>query len=463
MDNLDAQQLVAVKQPIEDNVFVLAGAGSGKTLTLTMRICELLASGVPEKDIIALTFTKDAAYNMKNRVQAAVQSYEKTDKHNVKDIFIGTFHGYCLSLVSHVSVIDDVQSLSIVEMIINKCGYSVVDASDALRAITLAKDHCLMPDSEGLRDYFFTLETNVPYKAFVEIYKHYQQWLVDNKTADFAELQYMALCALKDNPPKNKWVLVDEFQDINHIQYEFIKAVAKCVFGVGDDDQSIYSFRGCTPKYIHTFMKDYNIENPIILSTNYRSFPTIVALANKAVEHNKDRIHKDMRPIKTGGTGTYLYKSLSVSDECLFVAKQVQRLKKLGAEYKDIAVLARTSYGCKEIEATFASLGIPGAYYKAEDEHTFMANTVTLMTVHGAKGLEFEHVFMVGCDDGSYPFYKTPDRNECARIFFVGLTRAKQTLFVSYPQKRTYSTFTRKCKITPFLTGLESHFSIFKQ
>ena len=373
LKNLNDEQIEAVKHN-EGPCLVLAGAGSGKTKVLTNRIAYLIENGVRDYNILAITFTNKAAKEMRDRVYNLVGDVAS---------FIGTFHslglriirencGY-LNLPSNFSIIDSDDVLTVIKKILKDMNLDIKQYSPSYirNRISFIKNQML---SEMELDKFFNTPID---KIVVDVYYKYNERLIASAAVDFDDLLLMPVRLFEHNKEilehyqeRYKYILIDEYQDTNPVQYKLSKLLAskyKNIFVVGDMNQSIYAFRQADYHNIVNFEKDYANAKTIKLEHNYRSTNNILNAANDVISHNKER--KDLRLYSDKGDGpkiTYL-RSYDEKHEISLVIDEINNLYLDGYEPKDVAILYRTNAQSRAIEEVFASKGIPykiyGSYY----------------------------------------------------------------------------------------------------
>ena len=373
LKNLNDEQIEAVKHN-EGPCLVLAGAGSGKTKVLTNRIAYLIENGVRDYNILAITFTNKAAKEMRDRVYNLVGDVAS---------FIGTFHslglriirencGY-LNLPSNFSIIDSDDVLTVIKKILKDMNLDTKQYSPSYirNRISFIKNQML---SEMELDKFFNTPID---KIVVDVYYKYNERLIASAAVDFDDLLLMPVRLFEHNKEilehyqeRYKYILIDEYQDTNPVQYKLSKLLAskyKNIFVVGDMNQSIYAFRQADYHNIVNFEKDYANAKTIKLEHNYRSTNNILNAANDVISHNKER--KDLKLYSDKGDGpkiTYL-RSYDEKHEISLVIDEINKLYLDGYEPKDVAILYRTNAQSRAIEEVFASKGIPykiyGSYY----------------------------------------------------------------------------------------------------
>jgi len=368
VQNMNDNQLKAILKT-DGAVMVIAGAGSGKTRVLTNRIAYLIAEkNVLESNILAITFTNKAAKEMKERIYALVG---ETSKY----IWINTFHSMCVRILrQHIellgynknfTILDTSEQKSIIKTIVKNLNLSEdsYQPANILKIISNAKNS--MTTVKAMRE-----QSRFGYmKNVAEIYAHYQRYLKKNSVLDFDDLMLKTIILFKKFPEvlaiyqnKFEYIHVDEYQDTNVIQYRLIKMLSeihKNVCVVGDDDQSIYSWRGACSDNIINFEKDYKDVELIFLDQNYRSNSTILDAANAVIKNNTDRKEKALWSENKGGGKISVYAASNDKDETDDIAKKILELKKEGISYKDIAILYRANYLSRQMENSCLSFGIP--------------------------------------------------------------------------------------------------------
>ena len=365
LQGLNKQQIEAVKH-MDGPCLVMAGAGSGKTKVLTTRIANLIKNGVDSKNILAITFTNKAAKEMRDRVYNLIgDTYS----------FIGTFHSLgvriirehydLLGLNRNFTIIDADDSLTIIKKILKNNNIDPKKFSPyAIRnKISFIKNEML---SQRELDTLFNTEFD---KMCVNIYNTYNRILEESSSVDFDDLLVLPVKLLEENDnildyyqDKYQYILVDEYQDTNPVQYRFTKLLAsqyRNLFVVGDMNQSIYAFRQADYKNIMNFEKDYPECVSIKLEENYRSTNNILNAANSVIKNNKNR--KDLKLWSSNGDGDkvkYL-RCYDERDEAHKIAERIKELNKDGKDLSDIAILYRTNGQSRVIEEEMITNSIP--------------------------------------------------------------------------------------------------------
>ena len=368
VQNMNENQLKAILKT-QGAVMVIAGAGSGKTRVLTNRIAYLIAEkNVLESNILAITFTNKAAKEMKERIYNLVGDTSKY-------IWINTFHSMCVRILrQHIdllgynknfTILDTSEQKTIIKNIVKELNLSEdsYQPNNILKIISNSKNSMISVNEMKAQARFGFM------KNVAEIYEYYQKYLKKNSVLDFDDLmlktivlfeKHSEVLALYQN--KFEYIHVDEYQDTNVIQYKLIKMLSevhKNICVVGDDDQSIYSWRGACSDNIINFEKDYENVEIIFLDQNYRSNSTILDAANAVIKNNTDRKDKALWSENKGGDKITVYSAANDKDETDDIAKKILDLKAQGIDYKDIAILYRANYLSRSMENSCMAFGIP--------------------------------------------------------------------------------------------------------
>ncbi len=368
--NLNDAQIEATFH-VNGPLLILAGAGSGKTRVLTERIANLIArENVPPYQILAVTFTNKAAKEMKERIS------KRIGEEDTKNIWIGTFHSICsrilrvdLSLLGRKSnfvIYDNADQTKILTECIKKANLDkeTYQPNKIISIISKAK-------SSGLTAEEF-LQKKVTYseQKIGELYMMYDETLKKNNALDFDDMLSYVVKILKENPDrlayyqkKFRYILVDEYQDTNFIQYDLIKMLSDghqnlCV--VGDVDQSIYSFRNADFRIILNFQKDYPNAKIIKLEKNYRSTQNILSVSNEIISENRDRFDKKITTDNEKGENVFLYELSNEKKEVIFIMGEIENLTyNKGFKYSDLTILYRTNAQSRVFEEYFIQNNIP--------------------------------------------------------------------------------------------------------
>ena len=379
LDELNQPQKEAVGH-LNGPLMIVAGAGSGKTKVLTTRIAHLMANGVDSFNILALTFTNKAAAEMKERVEKILGNTE------ARNLYIGTFHSVFARILraeankigypSNFTIYDTDDAKSVVKTVIKE-----LDLDDkhykpnvVYNRISSAKND-LISSAEYINDWAIQQEdarANRPQLG--AIYDAYAKRCFKNGAMDFDDLLFKMYLLLKNNPEslskyqrKFKYVMIDEYQDTNKAQYEIVKllgAMHENICVVGDDAQSIYSFRGATIENILQFQKDYDEVKVVKLEQNYRSTKSILSVANEIISNNKNQIEKNLFTDNEQGEKIKLVRTMTDNDEGKNVADTIQE-QKLRNHYfnKDFAILYRTNAQSRSFEEALRRMGIAYRIY----------------------------------------------------------------------------------------------------
>jgi DNA helicase II / ATP-dependent DNA helicase PcrA len=365
---------------INGPLMIIAGAGSGKTKVLTTRIAHLLSTGVDAFNILALTFTNKAAREMKERIERILGTNE------ARNLYIGTFHSVFARILRaeapklgyphHFTIYDTDDAKSVVKTVVNELGLDDKHYKPNIvyNRISQAKNGLITP-AEYATDYSIQQEdTRSNRPAIAQVYEAYAKRCFKNGSMDFDDLLLKFYELLKHFPEslhkyqhKFKYILIDEFQDTNPAQYEIIKllgAVYENVCVVGDDAQSIYSFRGATIENILQFQKDYDDVKVVKLEQNYRSTQSIISAANEVIKRNKGQIPKNLWTENIQGEKIRLVRTMTDNDEGKFVADTVQE-QKLRNHFnnRDFAILYRTNSQSRAFEESLRRMAIPYTIY----------------------------------------------------------------------------------------------------
>ena len=373
--SLNKEQRKAVEK-IGGPVLVFAGAGSGKTRVLTSKIAYLIESiGLPPNKILAVTFTNKAAQEMKSRVFDLVKS-------DITGISIGTFHSigamilrkeiHLINYENNFTIYDAQDSKGLIKNTIKELEFDLkmYDPRSVQIRISNAKNTMQMPeDILGILD-----DTNINQKKFVEIYKMYQKKLKENNALDFDDLLLLPLKIFNEFPDrllfyqnKFQYVLVDEYQDTNKPQFELIFLLTKDrqdIFVVGDDDQSIYGWRGADISNILDFNKSFKNASIIKLEQNYRSTKNILDAAWSVVSRNINRSEKKLWTDNEIGKKIIILEGYNEKDESIKIFNNILEIKKkMKASYNDFVILYRTNAQSRPIENTFMINGMQNNYH----------------------------------------------------------------------------------------------------
>jgi DNA helicase-2/ATP-dependent DNA helicase PcrA len=391
ISGLNPEQRAAVELPAR-SALILAGAGSGKTRVLTTRIAYLISTGaVSPHGILAVTFTNKAAKEMVTRLSAMLPI-------NTRGMWIGTFHGLCNRMLrAHYREANLPQT------------FQILDSGDQLSAIKRLMKAMNVDDEkyppremqnfisgskeQGLRAH--EVEAYDPYtRRKVEVFAEYDAQCQREGVVDFSELLLRCYELLSRNQQlrehyqeRFKHILVDEFQDTNPLQYRWLKLLAGCnpspqsspasgrgnererksstsaLFAVGDDDQSIYAFRGANVGNMQELLRDFHVENVIKLEQNYRSHANILDAANALIANNRNRLGKNLWTAESGGEQIRVYEAATDVDEARFIVEEIQQLNREGVKLTEMALLYRSNAQSRVLEHALVSAGLSYRVY----------------------------------------------------------------------------------------------------
>ncbi|CAM3871481.1 UvrD-helicase domain-containing protein [Paracidovorax anthurii] len=379
LQNLNDEQLAAVTLPA-GHALILAGAGSGKTRVLTTRIAWLLQNGYATPGgILAVTFTNKAAKEMTARLSTMLPV-------NVRGMWIGTFHGLCNRLLrahhkaaglpATFQILDTQDQLSAVKRLCKQFNIDEERFPPKQMAyfISGCKEEGLRPGDVEVRD--------ADGRKKVELYQLYEEQCQREGVVDFGELMLRSYELLRDNDPirahyqrRFQHILVDEFQDTNKLQYAWLKQLAGDVEGgrlatqgsvlaVGDDDQSIYAFRGARVGNMQDFVREFEVRHQIKLEQNYRSYSNILDSANALISHNSRRLGKNLRTTQGPGEPVRVYEAATDLAEAQWMVDEIRQLARSdGFERREIAVLYRSNAQSRVIESALFNAAVPYRVY----------------------------------------------------------------------------------------------------
>jgi len=376
---LNEQQREAVLH-VNGPLMIVAGAGSGKTKVLTTRIAHLMALGIDAFNILALTFTNKAAAEMKERIEKILGNNE------ARNLYIGTFHSVFARILraeanrigypNNFTIYDTDDSRSVLKTVINELNLDDKHYKPNVvgNRISSAKNALVGPGEYALDHYIQQEDMRANRPAIAQIYAAYSARCFKNGAMDFDDLLLKMYELLKTNNDalhkyqhKFKYIMIDEYQDTNTVQYQITKllaAVHENICVVGDDAQSIYSFRGATIENILQFQKDYDDVKVVKLEQNYRSTSNILNVANEVIKNNKGQIPKNLWTENSSGEKIKLVRTMTDNDEGKFVSDTIQE-QKLRNHYfnRDFAILYRTNAQSRAFEESLRRMGIPYRIY----------------------------------------------------------------------------------------------------
>ncbi|MDY6418488.1 MAG: UvrD-helicase domain-containing protein, partial [Bacteroidales bacterium] len=378
LEELNEEQKRAVCQ-VDGPVLIVAGAGSGKTRVLTSRVAYILALQADAR-ILALTFTKKAAGEMKERIAAMVGDG------NVRRVVMGTFHAvfvrflreYAESLgyPTNFTIYDTSDSQSAVKACVKEMGLDdkIYKPREVLSRISMAKNNLITYTAYQAAQELQAQDYHAKRPRLGEVYQRYQEKLKQSGVMDFDDILLNMNYLLRDNPAALEAIsgrfthlMVDEYQDTNQAQYLILKKLAQrhhniCV--VGDDSQSIYAFRGARIENILSFKKDYPECKLFRLERNYRSTQVIVDAANSLIAHNEGRIPKECYAVGEDGEPIRLLKAYTETEEAVMIVSEIlERMRTARAQYQDFAILYRTNAQSRALEEQLRRRNIPYMIY----------------------------------------------------------------------------------------------------
>ncbi|HHH12435.1 MAG TPA: ATP-dependent DNA helicase PcrA, partial [Candidatus Moranbacteria bacterium] len=368
LSGLNEKQVEAVTAP-DGPLLVLAGAGSGKTKTLTHRVAYLIKErGLEPGSILTVTFTNKAAEEMKGRIRALLGE-------RIDPPLMGTFHSVCANFLRrdidrlgwerNFSIIDAADQLSLIKSLMKELSFDPKQISPraVIAGISRAKNSLVSPAVAAERaDSHFE-------EIVAKIFAAYEARLRQIGALDFDDLLVMTVRLWQENEDvlhryreRFSHILVDEYQDTNHIQYRLINLLAgerKNIFVIGDDYQSIYSFRAADIGNILNFRRDYPHSRVITLERNYRSSGNILAAASEVISRNRSQHHKKLRTDREAGEKITVCAAASEKDEAAFVAEEIDALRESGRSWGEITILYRANSQSRNLEEAFIRAGVP--------------------------------------------------------------------------------------------------------
>ncbi len=380
---------------VEGPVMIIAGAGSGKTRTLTYRIANILHKGTDPFRVLALTFTNKAAKEMQERIASLIGT-------QARNVWMGTFHSIFarilrqeaekLGYTSNFTIYDTDDSKALIRRIVKEQNLDpkTYQVSYILYRISMAKSNLISVNEYAQNAEILAADKAAGKPLTVEIFKLYNARLKHGNAMDFDDLLYNMNVLLRDYPEvlykyqqRFKYILVDEYQDTNYAQYLIVKklaAITQNICVVGDDAQSIYAFRGDNIANILNVQRDYPALKTVKLDQNYRSTKNIVGAANELIQHNRDQIQKDIWTANDDGDKIQIIKASSDTEEGHKVAQTIVEYKlQYQARHKDFAILYRTNNQSRAMEDALRRLNIAYriygglSFYKRKEVKDLMA------------------------------------------------------------------------------------------
>lgn len=378
LKNLNEAQLNAAIQT-EGPVIVLAGAGTGKTRVLTNRIANLVENHhVDPYNILAVTFTNKAAREMKERIASLISS-------DIKKLWALTFHSMCArtlrielgefeGLRGDFTIIDDEDRLKIIRDCIKELNYDTkLCKPNAIKQIISNAKNMYSSDLKFESYDYEIASLRKIHPDYYRVIQKYNETLKKENLIDFDDLLLVTLKLFIKRPDilfkyayRFRYILIDEFQDTNDIQYELVKLLASVhqnIFIVGDQDQSIYSFRGANIRNIDNFMRDFPTYKLFLLEENYRSTNQILKIANNVIAHNKNRVAKVLYTNISDGPLPRYFHAQSAYDETSYIAETISKYAKKGYSYNDFAIMYRSNYISRNMEDILIKYNIPYIIY----------------------------------------------------------------------------------------------------
>ena len=368
-NKLNDRQLEAV-QTVEGPLLIIAGAGSGKTTVIVNRIAYMISHcGINPWNILAITFTNKAANEMKERIEGILGEIPR-------GMWVGTFHAVCVKILrtcidrlgygNDFVIYDTGDIKTLIKDCIKELGYNEkeIDPRFAMSQISDAKNKMLEPATM-----VYTCGNDLKLQAVAKIYALYQKKLMKNNALDFDDIIFNTVKIFSSEPDvleryqeRFRYIMIDEYQDTDNSQYLLVKMLAdkyRNLAVVGDDDQSIYRFRGANVENILGFEEDYPEARKIVLDRNYRSTENILNAANAVIANNSHRMEKKLWSDKGDGEKLTAYTAQDEKDEGRFIAREIIKRKKSGGRFSDCAVLYRTNAQSRAIETELMSASIP--------------------------------------------------------------------------------------------------------
>ena len=367
-NSLNDQQLIAVNCN-EGNKLVLAGAGSGKTRVLTYRIAKLIQDfNVRPSDVLALTFTNKASREMKDRIESIL-------KISSQGLWFGTFHGICrrilkihwreAELSERFTILDSQDQLRLIKRILKGNNYDekLYDPKSIQSFINRKKDNGQRSNNISDKDD----------EVYVAIFKEYENILKQTMSVDFADLILKTYELFRSHTQilnyytkRFKHIMVDEFQDTNLLQFKLLKLLNNntgSLYAVGDDDQSIYGWRGALSKNIKSFTDQFTDVEIFKLEQNYRSTNKILKVANSLISHNKNRLGKELWTASERGETVKIFEAYNNDEESSFIVDKIKMLERDGYKKSEIAILYRNNFLSRRLEEELNGRGIPYVIY----------------------------------------------------------------------------------------------------
>jgi DNA helicase-2/ATP-dependent DNA helicase PcrA len=477
IDDLNDEQRSAVTAS-PGPLCILAGPGTGKTLVLTRRAAWLIREGLARpENVYAVTFTRQAANEMSARLNALLPFRPEAQKSRVS-----TFHALGLRILTEhlsreIKILDEDERLQAVRQAADGSGFK---APDLLNRISLIKQGLAGPGT-------------IDDTALAAAFTRYENILAESEAMDFDDMVVRAVRLLEENADVlEQWrnriqhLLVDEYQDVNLAQYRLTRLLAAGnnpdFTVIGDPDQAIYGFRGADSAFFQQFQDDFPKAKIVALTENYRNSDTIIKAAAGTIHQNPAANRPKLKPNRRGAAKVATAVLATPAAEAEYVVWRIEQLLGGASHFAldsgrvenhrtgdlslgDIAILYRLHQMADPIVEALHRAGLPIQQAGVEtgketDSLDFTAERISLLTMHAAKGLEFEVVFVIGLEEGIVPYEppnKAPaDISEERRLFFVALTRARRELVLTRSRKRTLFGQKRMPEPSPFLAEIAS-------
>lgn len=473
LKGLNKQQKKAVLHT-EGPLLVVAGAGTGKTKVITHRIAHLIEKGVEPDKILAVTFTNKAAREMKERV---IQLAKTGCEESAMPI-IGTFHaiasdilrkyGSRIGIPGYFLILDEQESLEIIKNSIEKLGLDLRQfRPNSIQNLISQKKSSFNENNESAFAKATADEDFFP-KNFNLIWQKYRERLQRQNALDFDDLIQKTVFLFENEPEvlqiyQEKWpyINIDEYQDTDSSQARLVHLLGQkyCnVCAVGDEDQSIYGFRGADFSNILNFEKTWPEAKIMLLERNYRSTQKILNAANAVISKNQLRRVKNLFTKEEVGVKLAAFEANDERAEAEFVAAKIKELLQKNTLASPIAILCRANFQFPAFEQALTRHSLPYEVSSNQDSLLSAKQPARLMTVHAAKGLEFKYVFIPGLEKGLFPYQtsnKTPaEAEEERRLFYVALTRGQKKIYLSYSKFRTSFGTKQINQPSPFLSDI---------
>ncbi|MDX8335736.1 MULTISPECIES: ATP-dependent helicase [Cetobacterium] len=464
ISNLNFDQLIAVIN-LKGYFLIIAGAGSGKTRVIIYRTILLLKLQIPEKNILVLTFTRKATNEIKNRLNSFFPN---------SNVQIETFHSLAYKLLKKFSSNKTFKLLTPEDFfILSKNCSSYKKISKLLKKDALVKLFN-KTESEILNDFYFKKLNKTSQADFIFFLNELNSLKVKDNIYSFSDLltELLKLLELNLIPINFEYIMIDEYQDTDIIQVKILKLLAKKnnLMAVGDDFQSIYSFKGALIENILNFSKDFSSVKTFILKENYRSSPEILNLSNEFSKSLKQCFRKKLITKNSSIKKPTLSIFKSHSDEIIYIYNKIKqileenKLASITILFRNFIYMKEFIKYFKELKLNFSIISNPFLENIFKDESFTNNSNINLLTIHSSKGLEWDYVFIPLLLDGIIPSCIGENINleEEKRLFYVALTRAKKEIFLSY-SLNFYNEYGFFSIPSPFIDNINSNFFNIKR